>query len=234
MATRKATKRSTSRTAPKGRKKTARKASPRRKVTAKRASKGGKKVAAKARPKIATPEAVARKIVRMTKDHTKFDLEDLYAEDCVSQEPNQPEPALGHEGLRAKNEFWESFQDSSKADWTAKNIFIKGNTICIEWEAKIVTRDGRSLTLKEAAVHEVKGGKIVAERYYFDSGALQPAAAPARPDPVPTPRPQQPAPPRPQQPASQYTPPSSTPTYKSSFESEGDDLPKPKVDPIDM
>ena len=143
MATRKATTRRTSSKTP-ARKRPARKGTAKRKAATKPRAAGPKrKATVRARPKTATSDAIARKIVRMTKDHSKFNLEDLYAEDCVSYEPNQDEPALGHEGLRAKNEFWDGFQDSSKADWNAKNIFIKGNTICIEWDANIVTREGR-------------------------------------------------------------------------------------------
>ncbi len=124
MATRKATTRKTSRKTP--RRKPARKATAKRRAKAKPRAKarGKKKKVARARPKAATPEVIAHKIVRVTKDPSKLKIEDLYAENCTSQEPGQDQPAVGHEGLRAKNEYWEKFQDSSKANWKPRNIFI--------------------------------------------------------------------------------------------------------------
>ena len=237
MTTRKATKRTASKKTP-GRK-TARKATAKRKASAKGKPIRSKKTAARA--KTPTPDLIARKIVRMTKDHSKLKIEDLYAENCVSHEPNQDEPALGHEGRLAKDEYWESFQDSAKADWNAQNIWIKGNTICIEWDAKLVARDGRSLRLKEVAIHEVKGGKIVSERFYFDSAALQPAAQPAAPVPTPAPtrepelrrEPES----RPEPSYRSYSSPSPTSSYSSASREtdEDDDEPlTPKVDPIDL
>jgi ketosteroid isomerase-like protein len=172
------------------------KASPRKKPARKKAP---------ARAMTPTAEAVARKIVRATQHPGKVATEDLYAENCVSWEPNQADPAIGHEGRRSKDAGWEEFQDSARAVWKPKNVFIKRNTICIEWDAEIHTRDGRVVRMEEVAVHELKGGKIVSERYYFDPGRLAPPAA----EP-PAPQAAAPAPPEPPEPKG------------------------PKVDPIDL
>ncbi len=239
MATRKATKRTASKKTP--RRKPARKATAKRRPAPRKASAKRKPVRKKktaVRAKTPTPELIARKIVRMTKDHSKLKIEELYAENCVSQEPNQPEPALGHEGRRTKDEYWDSFQDSGKADWNARNIWIKGNTICIEWDAKIVTHEGQSLRFQEVAVHEVKGGKIVAERFYFDSAALQPPAQAAAPVPTPAPvREREPEPrhepeARPEPTYRSYSSPSPTSSY--SPDADDDEPSTPKVDPIDL
>ncbi len=239
MTTRKATKRTASkktRMRKPARKATAKRKPAPRKASAKRKPVRKKKTAARA--KTPTPELIARKIVRMTKDHSKMKVEELYAENCVSQEPNQSEPALGHEGRRAKDEYWETFQDSGKADWNAENIWIKGNKICIEWDAKIVTRDGRSLRFQEAAIYEVKGGKIVSERFYFDSAVLQPAARPAAPVPTPAPtrepelrrEPES----RPEPSYRSYSSPSSYSSSSLKADEDDDEPNTPKVDPIDL
>lgn len=151
-----------------------RKASPRRKAARKKA----------ARAKTPTAEAIARKIVRAAKKPGKVATEELYAENCVSWEPNQADPAIGHEGRRTKDAYWEEFQDSARAVWNPKNVFIKKNKICIEWDAEIHTRDGRVVRMEEVAVHELKGGKIVNERFYFDPRRLAP---PAKEPPAPQP-----------------------------------------------
>ena len=69
---------------------------------------------------------------------------------------------------------WGQMQDGTT--WRARNIFVKGNTISIEWDCDVKLKDGRSVSFKEVAIHEVKGGKIVAERYYYDPGQLAPPA----------------------------------------------------------
>jgi len=169
---------------------------------------------AAARPKAPTTEALARKIIRVTQDPSRLVLEELYAEDCTSWEPGQAEPALGHEGLRAKREGWEEAQDSSKAVWTALNVFSKKNSICIEWEIDLVMRDGRSVKMSEVAIHHVKGGKIASERFFYDRAQLEPPPQ-AAPEPVVV----EPPPPEPD---------------AEAILGDINDPTRPKVDPIDL
>ena len=76
--------------------------------------------------------------------------------------------------------------------WKARKIWTKGNTIAIQWDAQLKFRDGRSVEFEEVAMHEVRGGKIVAERYYYDPAVLMP---PPQPEALPQPPPPDPAPP---------------------------------------
>jgi ketosteroid isomerase-like protein len=54
------------------------------------------------------------------------------------------------------------------------NIWSGPDTICIEWDSTVTTRDGRTVQLRETAVHEIKDGKIQSERYYYDPSVLAP------------------------------------------------------------
>ena len=154
-------------------KKTARKASPARKATK-----------SSAKRKTITPEALARKIVKAASAApAEFPLEELYAEDCRSFEPGQAEPAVGHEGLRQKLAGFEEMVADVEFEWNTRNVFIKRNVICIEWEVQIRTEDGAKHPFNEVAVHEIKGGKIVEERYYYDAAAF--AAIMGAQDPEP-------------------------------------------------
>ena len=143
-----------------------------RKATAKR------KAGGRAAQKLSPAEALARKIVRFANQPGRLDLTEIYAEACVSREPQGP-PVSGIAGLREKTAGWESIVLSQ--NWTAKNTFVKGNRICIEWHCDLKLKDGRELELEEVALHEVRGGKIVSERYYYDPSVLaaEPEAAPA-------------------------------------------------------
>lgn len=128
---------------------------------------------AKPRPGPTPAEALARKIVKASSDPS-FPFEQLYTEDCVSTEATG-ESFHGHAGLAQKMRNWESMQESST--WRARNVFVRGNLICIEWEASVRLRDGRTVPMQEVAVHEVRGGKIAAERYYYNPLALAPPTA---------------------------------------------------------
>jgi hypothetical protein len=135
-------------------------------------------------------EAVARKIVQAAANPSKFKLEDLYTEASTSVEPGGGAAVKGLAGLRQKNATWEQMQVGTT--WRAKNVLTKGNTVIIEWDADVTLRGGRKINLQEIAVHEIKGGKIAAERYYYDPSLFAQAAQPQRP-PTPSSTP----PPRP-------------------------------------
>ncbi len=142
-------------------------AQPPRKATAKQKASG------RAAQKLSPAEALARKIVRFANRPDRLELTEIYAEACVSREPQGP-PVSCIAGLREKNAGWESIV--LRQNWTAKNTFVKGNRICIEWHCDLKLQDGRELELEEVALHEVRGGKIVSERYYYDPSVLAPPA----------------------------------------------------------
>ena len=135
-----------------------------------------RKAAAKKTPSV---ESLARKIVRVTNNATQLKLADLYSDTCTSIEPGPGEPVVGLEGLDQKLAFWMSIVEQQT--WKPRNVWIKGNTIAIQWDADLKFKDGRSVAFEEVAVHEVRGGKIVAERYYYDPAVLAPPAEEAAP-----------------------------------------------------
>ena len=159
-----------------------------KKVTAKKSTHGKavKRKAASAAGKRATKttpslESVARKIVRVTKNLSQLKIADLYSESCTSIEPGPGEPVVGLEALDQKLAFWMSSVEQQT--WKPRNVWIKGNTIAIQWDADLKFKDGRSVAFEEVAVHEVRGGKIVAERYYYDPSVLAPPPEEVAPEP---------------------------------------------------
>jgi len=155
------------------------------KVVAAPTKKVAKKKATPAKSAPLTTDALARKIVRATTgDPAKFKLEEFYAPEIKSYEA-VGDPAIGLEGLNAKGEYWNGLQE--KSTWKARNVVTNKTTIVIEWEAEVTLRDGRTIILPEIAIHHVKAGKIVEERYYYDPTLLAPAPKPQRPAPQPMP-----------------------------------------------
>ncbi|HVN37661.1 MAG TPA: nuclear transport factor 2 family protein [Myxococcota bacterium] len=146
----------------------------------KKASKSRKKkVASKSRAKSARArkpargasiEALARKIIRAT-SLPVFPLREFYADDAVSEEATG-NVSRGIAGLEDKLKGWEQMQSGTK--WKARNVWCRGNTICIEWDAEVTLRDGRTVPLREVGVHEIRGGKIAAERFYYNPMQLAP------------------------------------------------------------
>jgi ketosteroid isomerase-like protein len=148
-----------------------------KKRTAKKAGRAKKKTTARpkraaARKRTAAPslDALARKIIRMTQVPSFGDAElrALYHEDAASQE------AAGWSGLTEKNERWSRMQ--SGATWVARRFWVGPDTICIEWDARVTLRDGRTVNLPEIAVHEIRDGKIQNERFYYNPLLLAPPA----------------------------------------------------------
>src|SRR5262245_29496483 len=142
------------------------------------AKRGARKPATRAAKALAAPAAalaaLVRRIVHATQDPSAFSLRELYAEGPASPEANG-HVATGLDELEAKLAHWNSVQDRS--EWTPRRIFADGDAICIEWDATVHMRDGRVVPLSEVAIHQVRDGRIVAERFYYDPKALAPRPA---------------------------------------------------------
>jgi ketosteroid isomerase-like protein len=175
-------------------KKPAKKGAAHAKTTAKKPAKKAapaakRKAAAKAPARRFTPaEELANRILAAMDDEKNLDLGKFYTEDVVSVEPAGGS-LTGLQSLRSKLAGWLAGLRSS--NWKARHVFVSKNAVCIEWEADLVMKDGRQITLSEVAVHELRGEKICKERFYYDPRALMPPAAVVPPTP---PRPPAPAP----------------------------------------
>jgi ketosteroid isomerase-like protein len=121
--------------------------------------------------------ALARRIVEVTTDTSDpLAFLTLYSPDVVSTEATM-QVVRGLEGLQEKARGWEEMQEG--VTWTARSVCVDplSGTICIEWDAQVKLRGGPTVPMREVAIHEVRDGKIVAERYYYNPGALTPAGA---------------------------------------------------------
>jgi ketosteroid isomerase-like protein len=146
----------------------------------KKASRAGAAAPARARAserRRGSPLAdLARKIVHATQNLHALSIRDLYAPNATSREA-MGDAVSGYEGLEAKLAQWNTMQDSSRTRWTPRHVLTGEKTICIEWDAKVHLRDGRVVDFSEVAVHDVEGGRIVAERYFYNPMQLGPPQA---------------------------------------------------------
>ena len=56
----------------------------------------------------------------------------------------------------------------------ARNVWVDGNTIIVEWANQMTFADGRTVQASEVAIHQIENGKIARERYYYDRTGMQP------------------------------------------------------------
>lgn len=129
-------------------------------------------------PKHAAPAAarnplreLAQRIIDLTvkgDDEASFAL---YADNVESIEPGMP-PAIGMDAIKQKFAMWRGMVSDST--WEARNVWVEGNTIAIEWAGRVTfAATGKQADFNEVAIHEIDGGKIVRERFYYDRGVLQ-------------------------------------------------------------
>jgi ketosteroid isomerase-like protein len=135
-----------------------------------------KKSAAKQEAAAPSLEGLARKIVRMSQGSSfgPAEIRELYNPDATSVEASGA-TAQGYAALEQKMKGWE--QVAAGMTSKPRNVWTGRNTICIEWDSTVNFRDGRTVQLREVAVHEIKNGKIQTERYYYDPASLAPPAA---------------------------------------------------------
>ncbi len=148
---------------------------------------GGKNTRAKARtkttrtstaarrpspPATSAIEAIAKRIVEVSTANDDEAIFGLYADGVESTEMGQP-PVIGIDGIKRKLEMWRGMTTS--ASFRPRSVATGGNTVMIEWEGTVtLAASGNTVKMDEVAVHEIAGGKIVRERYYYDPAALRP------------------------------------------------------------
>jgi ketosteroid isomerase-like protein len=122
-------------------------------------------------PTLADLRRIARSIVTSTSVMDARRMLSLYADSIESQEAGE-QPTYGIDALRRKLERWNKRVSSQR--WHARNLWVDGQTVIVEWEAQLALKPGnKKVVLHEIAVHEVRNGEIVRERFYYDPRALR-------------------------------------------------------------
>jgi len=115
---------------------------------------------------------LARRIVELTVTHEDEKALAFYADAIESVEAGMP-AMVGVDAIMQKFVRWRSMVSDST--WQARNVWVDGNTIIIEWAGRVTfAATGKQADLHEVAIHEIENGKIVRERFYYDRAALQP------------------------------------------------------------
>ena len=114
--------------------------------------------------------ALARRIVAVTAANDDEATLALYAADVESTEQGQP-TMRGIDSIRQKFVGWRSMV--SEAHFEPRRVCVDGNTIVIEWVGSVtLAASGKQAQLHEVAIHEIRGGKIAREAYFYDPSTL--------------------------------------------------------------
>lgn len=114
---------------------------------------------------------LAQRIVDLTIANNDEATLALYRDDVESQEANNA-PSVGIDAIKQKFAMWRGMVSDSA--FTPRSVTADGNTIIIEWSGRVtLAASGRVAEMNEVAVHEIVGGKIAKERYYYDPSVLQ-------------------------------------------------------------
>lgn len=114
--------------------------------------------------------ALARRIVAVTAANDDEATLALYAADVESTEQGQP-TMRGIDSIRQKFVGWRSMV--SAAHFEPRRVCVDGNTIVIEWVGSVtLAATGKQAQLHEVAIHEIRGGKIAREAYFYDPSTL--------------------------------------------------------------
>ena len=100
-------------------------------------------------------------------------IEEFYAEGVTMQENRQP-PTVGKAANLARElAFGESVERWHEV--SARAVAVDGDQAVIEWVFEYTTREGQPIRMEEIAQQTWRDGRIVRERFFYDSAALQAA-----------------------------------------------------------
>jgi ketosteroid isomerase-like protein len=117
---------------------------------------------------------VANKLVELVKAGKLEDaVTQLYSPEIVSVEPGAPpgvdREARGLEGIRKKNEWWTTNHDVHSM--TVEGPWPNGDRFIVRYDMDITQKATQQrFQMREAALYEVKDGKIVREEFFYSMG----------------------------------------------------------------
>ncbi len=100
-------------------------------------------------------------------------IETYYGEDVAMQENVDP-PTVGlAANLQREREFFDSLLS---VQFRAASVIVEGERAAINWVFDYTTADGQRYRMDQIAVQTWRDGKIIHERYIYDTATLAIAA----------------------------------------------------------
>ncbi|MEP6582888.1 MAG: nuclear transport factor 2 family protein [Ginsengibacter sp.] len=117
-----------------------------------------------------TTTEVANRLVEICRGGKIEDaLNELFAEDAVSIEPNEsmgPRETKGLEAIKKKGEMFNSMLEEFHGA-TISDPVVGGNYFSISWNMDAKMKGQERMMMSEICVYHVKDGKIISEEFFF-------------------------------------------------------------------
>lgn len=119
--------------------------------------------------------AVGQKLVDLCRDGKNGEaIDTLYSPDIVSVEaasgPNMPAQQNGLAAVKAKNEWWTANHQVHSA--SVDGPFPQGDRFIVRFKYDVTATGGpmagKRMTMDEAALYTVQGGKITKEEFFYN------------------------------------------------------------------
>ena len=113
-------------------------------------------------------------LIELVEDGNMLQAMTAYYADNVAMQENTSAPTVGFAENYARE---QAFYGSLKAlKFTPVSVVVEGDRAVINWVFDYTTADGRQYRMDEIAVQTWQNGKIVHERYIYDTASLAVAA----------------------------------------------------------
>ncbi len=115
-----------------------------------------------------TTREIADRLVALCQEgKNEVAMRELYADDIVSQEVNEPmKEVRGKDGVLAKGAWWVANHEVHSAK--AEGPFVNGDRFAVRFTYDITPKATKArVVMDEVAVYEVKDGKIAKETFMY-------------------------------------------------------------------
>ena len=113
-------------------------------------------------------------LIRLVENGQMLEAMTRYYAENVAMQENVSAPVVGFAANYARE---ADFYGSLKAlTFTLVSVVVEGDRAAINWVFDYTTADGMQYRMDEIAIQSWRDGKIVHERYVYDTGSLAVAA----------------------------------------------------------
>ncbi|OXE36103.1 MAG: ketosteroid isomerase [Phenylobacterium zucineum] len=117
-----------------------------------------------------TTQAIAEKLVSLWKAGKFMESGETYWDDAVvSIEPSPDAPeSIGKEAARGKGQWWENAHDVHSVQ--VDGPWVNGDQFTVRFTMDVTVKEtGVRLTMDEIGLYTLRGGRIVEERFFYNS-----------------------------------------------------------------
>jgi ketosteroid isomerase-like protein len=113
-------------------------------------------------------------LIRLVENGQMLDAITKYYDERVAMQENTSPPTVGFaENFARESAFYGSLRS---AKFTAASVVVDDDRAAINWVFDYTTADGQRYRMDEVAIQTWRDGKIVHERYVYDTATLAAAA----------------------------------------------------------